>query len=72
VSIVVVATIEPVPEHRAEVIVALEDTIIAVHADDEGCELYALHEGLIGSFSWRNGRARMRSTNTLVEQPWKR
>ena len=44
-SVVVVATIVPVPEHRAEVIAALEQTISAVHAEDEGCELYALRQG---------------------------
>jgi quinol monooxygenase YgiN len=43
-SIVLVATIRPVPEHRASVIKALEDTIARVHGED-GCELYALHEG---------------------------
>lgn len=43
-SVIVVATIYPAPEHRAEVIVALESTIARVHAEDEGCELYALHE----------------------------
>jgi quinol monooxygenase YgiN len=44
-SVVVVATIVPVPEHRAEVIAAFERTIARVHAEDEGCELYALTEG---------------------------
>jgi quinol monooxygenase YgiN len=45
VSVVVVATILPLPEHRAEVIAAFEPLIAAVHAEDEGCELYALHAG---------------------------
>jgi quinol monooxygenase YgiN len=44
-SVVVVATITPVPEHRDEVIERFKEVIAAVHAEDEGCELYALHEG---------------------------
>src|SRR5450830_318974 len=44
-TVIVVATIYPEPKHRAEVITALESTIARVHAEDEGCELYALHEG---------------------------
>jgi quinol monooxygenase YgiN len=43
-SVVVIATIEPLPEHRDEVIAAFEATIARVHAEDEGCELYAMHE----------------------------
>lgn len=43
-SIVLVATIVPVPEHRADVIAAFEAVIARVHAEDAGCELYALHE----------------------------
>ncbi len=43
-SVVLVATIIPIPEHRAEVIAAFEEVIPLVH-DEEGCELYALHEG---------------------------
>ncbi len=42
-SVVVVATIVPKPEHRDEVIAAFRDTIEQVH-DEDGCELYALHE----------------------------
>jgi quinol monooxygenase YgiN len=42
VSVVVVATIRPLPEHTDEVIAAFTATIPAVHAED-GCELYALH-----------------------------
>ncbi|MGO8961771.1 MAG: putative quinol monooxygenase [Streptosporangiaceae bacterium] len=42
-SVVVVATIVPKPEHRDEVIAAFRDTIAQVHGED-GCELYALHE----------------------------
>jgi quinol monooxygenase YgiN len=43
-SIAVVATIHPLPEHRDEVIAIFEETIARVHAEDKGCELYALHE----------------------------
>ncbi|HEX3387558.1 MAG TPA: antibiotic biosynthesis monooxygenase [Streptosporangiaceae bacterium] len=44
-AVVVVATVRPRPEHRAEVIAAMEKTIADVHAHDDGCLLYALHEG---------------------------
>jgi quinol monooxygenase YgiN len=44
-EVVVVATIRPLPEHRAEVIAALEKAIADVHAHDDGCLLYALNEG---------------------------
>jgi quinol monooxygenase YgiN len=44
VSVVVVATITPLPEHRDEVIAAFTATIPQVHAEDDGCELYALHQ----------------------------
>ena len=44
-AVVVVATIRPLPEHRAEVIAAMEKAIADVHAHDGGCLLYALHEG---------------------------
>jgi quinol monooxygenase YgiN len=44
-SVTVVATFYPVPEHRAELIAALEKAIPRVHAEDAGCELYSLHEG---------------------------
>jgi quinol monooxygenase YgiN len=42
-SVVVVATILPLPEHRAEVIEVIKQTVGQVHAED-GCELYSLHE----------------------------
>jgi len=38
-AVVVIATIRPLPEHRDEVIGALEKTIADVHAHDEGCVL---------------------------------
>lgn len=44
-SVVVIATIRPLPDYRDEVISIFEETIARVHAEDEGCELYALHEG---------------------------
>jgi quinol monooxygenase YgiN len=43
-TVVVVATIRPLPDHRAEVVAELEAVITEVHAE-EGCLLYALHEG---------------------------
>jgi quinol monooxygenase YgiN len=42
-AVVVVATIVPKAEHRDEVIAALQATIEHVH-DEDGCELYALHQ----------------------------
>jgi Antibiotic biosynthesis monooxygenase len=56
-SVVVVVTAFPVPEHRAEVIAAFEEAITRVH-DEPGVELYALHEGpdrlvrSAGRFCW--------------------
>ncbi len=44
-SVVVVATVYPMAEHRDEVVRAMVQAIERVHAEDEGCELYALHEG---------------------------
>lgn len=43
-SVVVIVTAFPVPEHRAEVIATFETAIARVH-DEPGVELYALHEG---------------------------
>jgi quinol monooxygenase YgiN len=43
-SVVVVVTAFPAPEHRAEVVAAFEAAIARVH-DEPGVELYALHEG---------------------------
>ncbi len=42
-SIILVATIVPDPESRAELVRAFEAAISAVHSEP-GCELYALHE----------------------------
>lgn len=44
-SVVVVATAFPAPEHRADVIAAFQAAIVRVHSEEPGCELYALHEG---------------------------
>jgi len=41
-SVVVVATIVPLPEHRDAVIAAFKETIEHVH-DEDGCELYSLN-----------------------------
>jgi quinol monooxygenase YgiN len=41
--VVVVATIRPLAEHRAEVVAAYQEAVAAVHEED-GCTLYALHE----------------------------
>jgi quinol monooxygenase YgiN len=43
-SVVVIATIMPADGFRDEVIAAFERAIPPVHANDDGCELYALHE----------------------------
>jgi quinol monooxygenase YgiN len=58
-SVVVVATIVPLAEHRDEVIAAFRTTIEQVHGED-GCELYALHEApdrLIMVEKWASGEA---------------
>jgi quinol monooxygenase YgiN len=47
-ALVVVATLVPVPEHRDEVIAALETAIGKTHTAEEGVLLYALHEGRDG------------------------
>ncbi len=43
-SVVVVVTAFPIPEHRAEVVKAFEAAIPRVH-QEPGAEVYALHEG---------------------------
>jgi quinol monooxygenase YgiN len=45
-SIVVVAAIVPLPEHWDSVVAAFERAVARVHAEDVGCELYALNEGV--------------------------
>ena len=44
-AVVIVATLFPVPEYRDEVIAAIETVQAKVHASDDDCLLYALHEG---------------------------
>jgi len=44
VSVIIVATASPLPEHREEVIAAFEKAEETVHATEDGCLLYALHE----------------------------
>jgi quinol monooxygenase YgiN len=44
-SVTVVATIYPKPEHHAEVIAIFEGIVPIVHAEDVGCELYAMQIG---------------------------
>ena len=59
-AVVVAATIRPRPEYRADVIAALEKTIASVHASDDGCLLYALHEGddrLVMVEKWASAQA---------------
>jgi len=58
-SVVVVATIRPLPEHRDEVIAAFTETIAKVH-DEDGCELYSLNEApdrLIMIEKWASPKA---------------
>jgi quinol monooxygenase YgiN len=43
-TVVVVATIYPRPEYRDEVVATFTAAIARVHAEDDGCHLYALHE----------------------------
>jgi quinol monooxygenase YgiN len=44
-AVIVIATLFPVAEHRGEVIAAIETAEEKVHASDDDCLLYALHEG---------------------------
>ena len=58
-SVVVVATITPLAEHRDEVIAAFQEIIDLVHGED-GCELYALNEAqdrLIMIEKWASAEA---------------
>lgn len=58
-SVVVVAIIRPLAEHREEVIAAFKDTIELVHGED-GCELYSLNEApdrLIMIEKWASAEA---------------
>jgi quinol monooxygenase YgiN len=58
-SVVVVATIVPLAEHRDEVVTAFKEIIDLVH-DEDGCELYALNEApdrLIMIEKWASSEA---------------
>jgi quinol monooxygenase YgiN len=58
-SVVVVATIMPLPEHKDAVIAAFKETIAQVHGE-AGCELYALNEApdrLIMIEKWASAEA---------------
>lgn len=59
-SVLVVVSVFPAPEHREEVIAAFEATIPRVH-EEPGVETYALHEGgdrLIMIEKYESGQAR--------------
>ena len=47
-SVVVIATISPQPEHAEEVRQAVLEAVPAVH-DEPGCERYSLHQGRDGA-----------------------
>ena len=47
-SVVVIATISPQPEHAEEVRQAVLETVPRVH-EEPGCERYSLHEGSDGA-----------------------
>ena len=68
-SVVVVATIVPLAEHRDEVIAAFKETIEQVH-DEDGCELYSLNEApdrLIMIEKWASPEAlRVHSTGAAL------
>lgn len=66
-SVVVIATIYPKPEHRDEVIAAFEKAVARVHAEDAGCELYALHTGedrIVMIEKWTDADALAAHTNS--------
>jgi quinol monooxygenase YgiN len=57
VSVVVVAFINPHPEHHADVARALAELVPAVH-EENGCELYAIHDSgtaLVVVEQWATG-----------------
>ena len=59
-SVVVVATLFPFAEHRDEVVAAIAEAVARVHTED-GCEVYALHEGtdrLVMIEKWSSKEAR--------------
>ena len=68
-SVVVVVTAFPVPEHRAEVVAAFEAAIARVH-DEPGVELYALHEGQGRLVMIEKYGSDRRARNTPRVRPW--
>ena len=59
-TVVVVATVHPLPEYRDEIVALFEKTIARVHAEDAGCELYAMHQDaqtLLMIEKWSNADA---------------
>jgi quinol monooxygenase YgiN len=71
-SVVVVATAFPVPEHRDEVVAAFEAAIARVHSEEPSVELYALHEGrdrlvMIEKYSSQNVFAEHGKSPALAE-----
>ena len=64
-SVIVVATIIPKPDHFADVRTILVDSISDVH-EEEGCELYALHQAgtaLVFVEQWSSQNALDRHAN---------
>jgi quinol monooxygenase YgiN len=49
-AVIIVATAIPLPEYKDEVIAAFEAAEETVHASEDGCLLYALHESPDGKF----------------------
>jgi quinol monooxygenase YgiN len=47
-AVVIVATAVPIPEYRDEVVSAFEAAVEKVHATEDECLIYALHESADG------------------------
>lgn len=59
-AFIAIATITPLPEHRDAVRDALLAAVVRTHAEDVGCERYALHEtpdGFVMIEKWADGAA---------------
>src|ERR1700677_48760 len=72
-SVVIVATIEPIEGRREDLIAFLEEVIAKAHAEDEGCEFYALHEAddrLVFIEKWANGDALKAHSRGRCSCPW--
>ena len=68
-AVVIVATLFPVAEHRGEVIEALEITAEKVHASEDDCLLYAMHEGPDGRIVMIEKYARRRRSRRTGRAP---